>query len=138
VKLFSRANDIEVQSFMLKLVNNNCADLESMIEGPRLEGRVRLSIVALVIPLEKQKLHVPRMFAAVTKEFSTSGVAIVTNQLRGLDEVVLGFRWERTVKWVRAKAKHVHPMGAGFYQVGFRVGKMVHSGDYPDLETINF
>jgi hypothetical protein len=138
VKLFARTNDLEVQSFMLKVVNNNCADLEAMIEGPRLEGRVRLTIVALVIPMEKHNLLVPRMFAAVTKEFSTNGVAIVTNQLRGLDEVALGFRWERCVRWVRAKAKHVHPMGAGFYQIGFRVNKMIHVGDCPDLEPINF
>jgi len=73
VLLFSRRRDREVQGFLLKLVNNNCAELESLVEGPRLDGRARLTIVTLVVPLVKKVLRVEQMFPAVTKEFSTSG-----------------------------------------------------------------
>ncbi len=123
---------------MLKLVNNNCPDLEAMIEGPRLEGRVRLSVVVLVIPYEHGRPVMTQMFAAVSKEFSTNGMSLVLNQPRGLDQVVVGFRTEGATKFALAKAKHLNPMGAGFYQLGLRLTKMIPTGDFPELDAIVF
>lgn len=136
--LFSRKRAAAVQSLMLKLVNNNCSDLESLLEGPRLEGRVRLTIVVMVIPVVKGKLMFERMFPAVTKEFSTTGVSLVLNYPRSLDNVVLGFRWERSMRFVRGKAKHMSPMGAGFFQLGLQLTDVVHIGDHPGLEKVSF
>jgi hypothetical protein len=138
VPLFSKRRDIEVQSFMTKLINNNCASLESFNEGPRDERRVRLTVVALLVPVKDDKPIVQRMFPALTKEFSTRGVAIVTNEPRGFDQVVLGIRWEQCMKWIAAKAKYVHPMGAGFYQIGFQMNRMIPTGDHPELDGITF
>jgi len=123
---------------MLKLVNNNCSDLESLIEGPRLEGRVRLTIVVMVIPVVKGKLAFEQMFPAVTKEFSTTGVSLVLNYPRSLDVVVLGFRWERSMQFLRGKAKHLSPMGAGFFQLGLQLTDVVYAGDHPGLEEVFF
>jgi len=123
---------------MLKLVNNNCSELEARAEGPRLEGRVRLTIVVLVIPVVKGKLVFEQMFAAVTKEFSTTGVSLILNYPRSLDEVVLGFRWERSMQYVRGKAKHLNPMGAGFFQLGMQLTDVVYAGDHPGLEKVSF
>ena len=138
VPLFSKRRDIEIQSFMTKLINNNCASLESFNEGPRDERRVRLTVVALLVPVKDDKPIVQRMFPALTKEFSTRGVAIVTNEPRGFDQVVLGIRWEQCMKWIAAKAKYVHPMGAGFYQIGFQMNRMIPTGDHPELDGITF
>jgi hypothetical protein len=138
VPLFSKRRDIEIQSFMTKLINNNCASLESFNEGPRDERRVRLTVVALLVPVKDDKPIVQRMFPALTKEFSTRGVAIVTNEPRGFDQVVLGLRWEQCMKWIAAKAKYVHPMGAGFYQIGFQMNRMIPTGDHPELDGITF
>ena len=138
VPLFSKRRDIEIQSFMTKLINNNCASLESFNEGPRNERRVRLTVVALLVPVKDDKPLVQRMFPALTKEFSTRGVAVVTNEPRGFDQVVLGLRWEQCMKWIAAKAKYVHPMGAGFYQIGFQMNRMIPTGDHPELDGITF
>jgi hypothetical protein len=138
MSLFARKRVSDVQSFMLKLVNNNCAELESLVEGPRLEGRVRLTIVVLVIPLVKGKLVYERMFPAVTKEFSTHGVSIVVNQSRAFEEAVLGFRWERSMKFAKGKAKHFDPMGCGFFHLGLQLTGIVHPDEYPGLDEISF
>ena len=50
--LFFKNREHEVQSFILKFVNNNCPELKAMDEGPRLEARANLTAVVLVIPLE--------------------------------------------------------------------------------------
>jgi len=138
VPLFSRRKELAVQSFMLKVVNNHCQELEALAEGPRLEGRVRLTVVVLVIPVEDGRPAITQLFAAVTKEFSTSGVSLVLNEPRSLDHVILGLRHEGGLHFVHAKAKHLNPMGAGFYQLGLQLTKMVQTGDYPELEAIRF
>jgi hypothetical protein len=136
--LFTKNKRVCVQGFILKVVNNNCPELKALIEGPRLDRRVNLTIVVLVIPIERGELCVDRAFTAVTKEFSNNGVAVVLSEPRGLDEVLLGFRWEGEMTFMRAKAKHLNPMGGGFYQIGFHMTDMACAGDYPELQSVSF
>ena len=138
MQLFAKNKKIGVQSFILKLVNNNCPELEALIEGPRLEGRVNLVIVVTVVPMEKNKPVLDRAFTAVTKEFSTTGVSIVLDEALGLDEAIVGFRWEAEMTFVRCKARHLNPMGGGFYQLGFQMAEVIHVGDYPELQSVSF
>jgi hypothetical protein len=134
--LFAKNREHEVQSFMLNLVNNNCPELRGMMEGPRLESRVNLSVVVVVIPIEKGKLVLADRFAAVTKEFTTLGVALVLNDCRALDRAILGFHWEGSMKFILAEARHLSPMGAGFWQLGLRLKEVVHPDEYPELDTV--
>jgi hypothetical protein len=136
MQLFTRNKDRAVQSFIIKLINNNCPEVSSLNEGPRVEGRVNLTVVAIVVPVEKRRPVVDRACTAVSKEFSTTGVSLVFNEPVGLDEVFLGFRWERDTTWIRAKAKHLCPMGGGFFQLGLRMTDIVYVGDYPELGSL--
>ena len=135
--IFTANKRHEVQSFMLKLINNNCPELKAMREGPRVESRVNLTVVTLVIPLHKKRPLVERMFAAVTKEFTTLGVALVLDGPRALEEVILGFRWSGRMSFVRARVRHLHAMGAGFYQLGLELKEMIHASDYPELRSLS-
>ncbi|RMF87555.1 MAG: hypothetical protein D6741_20420 [Planctomycetota bacterium] len=136
--LFTRDPKLDVRSFMLKLVNNNCPDLKEFEFGNRAETRVRMTVVTLVIPFENKKPDFTKMFAAVTKEVSSGGASLVLSEPRGVDEVILAFRHEGNTEFVYAKAVHLSPMGAGFYQLGLQYLKMVHPGDYPGLADITF
>ncbi len=138
MQVFSRRPSRDVQSFILKLVNNSCPELQALKAGPRLEGRVPLVVAALVVPLEKGRPAIGRVFAAVSKEFSSNGVALALSQPHGLEEAALGFRWEDEMVWLRATAKHLSPMGAGFYQLGFRATEILHVADYPELRSLRF
>jgi len=136
VSLFAKSKEQGVQRLMLNLVNNNCPELKGLVEGPRLERRVNLSVVVLVIPVERGKALVDQRFAAVTKEFTSRGVALVLSECRGADEVIVGFRWERTMKFVLAQARHLNPMGGGFWQLGLKLKEVVDPDDYPELEGV--
>ena len=136
--LFAPKKEHEVQVLMKNLLNNNCEELESFVEGPRLEGRVRLAVIVMVIPVEKGRPVVEQAFAAVTKEFSSVGVALVVDEPVGVDEVILALRWERGMKYILAKAKHLNPMGAGYYQLGLQMTEMAYPGDYPELQSVRF
>ena len=138
MSLFTKSRKNEVQTFVLKVVNNNCPELKALIEGPRLDRRVNLTLVVMVIPVEGGEVLPDEAFTAVTKEFSATGVALVLDGPRPLDEAILGFRWESEMVFVRAKAKHLNPMGGGFYQLGFQITELAHVGDFPELRTLSF
>jgi hypothetical protein len=138
MQMFTRNRDVAVQSFVLRLLNNDCPELHARLEGPRLEGRVNLTLVVLVVPSQDNKPLIRQAFTAVTKEFSSRGVALVLDEARGLDEAFLGFRRRGEVQWLRAKAKHLSPMGGGFYQLGFRLVEQLTAADYPELDKLDF
>jgi len=138
MRLFAPNKEHEVQVFMRNLLNNNCAQLESLTEGPRLEERVRLAVVVKVIPFENKKPLVERAFAAVTKEFCSTGVSLVVDGPVGVNEVILALRWEKGMRFVRGRAKHLSPIGAGFFQLGLQMTEMAYVGDYPELESVRF
>jgi hypothetical protein len=138
VVLFAQNKKVGVQSFVLKIVNNSCPELRASIEGPRLDRRVNLTIVVLIVPVEQKRLEVLQAFTAVTKEFSATGVGVVLDEPKALDDVILGFRWEAEMVFVRAKAKHLNPLGGGFYQLGFQMTEILPAGDYPQLRSLSF
>ncbi len=124
--------------FVLALLNQNCHALRERLDGPRLEGRVNLTMVVMVVPVEDKKPLIRRAFTAITKEFSSSGVAVVVDHACGPDEALLGFHWRGSITWIRAKAKHLHPMGGGFFQVGFRMTERLHTADHAELAKLVF
>ncbi|MGA2254087.1 MAG: hypothetical protein ABSG53_05440 [Thermoguttaceae bacterium] len=136
--LFARKEEKGVQAFVVSLLNQNCHALRDKLDGPRLEGRVNLTTVVMVVPVEEKEPQIRQVFTAITKEFSSSGVAVVVDHPCGPDEALLGFRWRGNITWIRAKAKHLHPMGGGFFQLGFRMTQRLHSADYPELAKLVF
>jgi hypothetical protein len=136
--LFTRKKESAVQSFIVSLLNQNCRAIRQQVDGPRLEGRVNLTMVVKVVPVEENEAVLCQAFTAITKEFSSTGVAIVVDRPYGLDDALLGFRWSGSIVWLRAKAKHVHPMGGGFFQLGFRMTQRLDSADHPELADLAF
>lgn len=133
VSLFAQNKERKVQALMLNLINNRCPSLQGLLDGPRLEQRVHLTIVVLVIPVEKGKLLLEDRFTAVTKEFTSRGVSLVLRECRAADYLVVGFRHERAMHFVLAQARHLTPMGGGFWQLGLRLKEIVDPDDYPGL-----
>jgi hypothetical protein len=138
MSLFTKNKSSRVKSFVLKLVNNNCPQLKAMIEGPRGDNRANLTVVVRVVPLEEGKPQLRQAFMAVTKEFSNNGVALVLDRQRALDEAILCFRFEGEMTYIRAKTKHLSPLGGGFHQLGFHLQEVVAAADYPKLASLDF
>lgn len=134
--LFRKNTTAKVQSFILKLVNSNCPELRAMMEGPRTDSRVNLVVVVTIVPLENSRPQIDKAFTAVTMEFSNLGVGVVLDRPRRLHEALLGFCFLEEMTFVRAEAKHVTPIGGGFFQLGFRLTEVVSPADYPGLESV--
>jgi len=134
--LFRKNKDVGVTSFILKLINTNCPDIHVRPDDPRVDRRVPLVVVLRIIPIEDGKILLKKGFNAVTKEISNCGLAVVLDEPRGLDEVVLAFRFHGQMVFIRSVAKHLSPMGGGFFQLGFRMKEILPEGDYPELKKV--
>lgn len=134
--MFQRNKTVAVQSFLVKLINNHCAQLKEWLDNRRDETRIPLTLATRVVPIENGKLRVEDSFPAVTKEFSSTGVSIVLDQPRGLEEMVLAIRWGGAMTYLRGTARHLNPMGAGFYLLGIGLTSTVCAGDHPELERV--
>ena len=135
MSLFRKNKDFGVQRFILNLVNNNCPDVKALVEGPRVDSRVDLVMVVRVVPLENNRPQPREAFTTVTKEFSSKGLAVVLDHPRGLDQVILGFRLEGNMTFIRAQGIHLDPMGGGIFQLGFHLLEIVSASDYPELRS---
>ena len=134
----NRTKEIEAQRLILKLVNNHCPELQYLHEGPRLEGRVNLTLPAWVVPLEGRMPQVARAFAVVSKEFSPSGLSVVLHRPFSAEKVLVGFAWENERTFLKGEVQHITPLGCGFSQMGFLAQEVVCLADYPDLEVLSF
>ena len=136
--LQSRKNLLGVQNFVLRVINNNCPELKAFLEGSRQDKRVNLTLVVMVVPLANGKLQLNETFYAITQELSVTGMGIVLDQQRSLDHIILGFSFEGSMTFIHATAKHLTPMGGGFYHLGLEMTEVVPGCKYPQLETLRF
>ena len=134
--LFSKKPPVGVQSFLLRYVNSHCPELGSMLDNRREESRIPICEVTIVVPIQDGKLQMAEQFPTVTKEFSTTGVSIVLDHPRGLEEVALAFRSEKEMTFLKGIARHLNPMGAGFYHLGIELNSVVRANEYPELENL--
>jgi hypothetical protein len=120
------------------MINTNCSDVRQLDDGPRTDSRINLSVVVLVIPLDKKKADVARSFHAVTKDFSSTSLSVMIDSPREVGDVIIAFRFEGQMYFARAKAKHLTPLGGGFHQLGFQLEEMISPVDYPGLSNLSF
>ncbi|MCX7426923.1 MAG: hypothetical protein NTW96_15010 [Planctomycetia bacterium] len=137
MSLFRRDKSRAVRNFVLNLVNSKSLDSRRLGRGPRSESRVNLTMVVTVVPLENHRPCVDKSLVTVTREFSSTGVSVVLAEPRSLDDVILVFSWNSQTTFVRARVKHLSPMGAGFFQLGLLMTEIVAVTDYPELETLH-
>jgi hypothetical protein len=138
MSLFEPNKDFKVRGVVLKLINTNCPELATQIQDTRSDRRANLAIVVALVPIDKGEIQGNEAFTAVTKDFSSMGVSVVTEQAVPFERVILGFRADGDIVFLLAETRHVAPMGGGLYQVGFQLLEVVSAGEYPGLDAVSF
>lgn len=126
----------EVQRLLMKIANRNCERVSEVIEGPRLDPRVPLTVAVQVAPLVDGKARVDASFAAVTKECSSMGLSLIVDHPIHHDELILGLNWQGEMTYVRGEYRHQAPLGAGFWVVGLKLVEVLDANDYPRLREL--
>ena len=134
--LFTAPDYRAVQAEILHLVNNNCPSVKAMVEGPRVEQRVNLTIPVKIVPILDGQLTPLDTLTVVTKEFSSGGVSVVVDHPHIPKEAVVVFKSGSKTSFIQAQLKHIDPMGIGFYQCGFQLLKVLPQCDWPTLQEV--
>ncbi|MBN2295218.1 MAG: hypothetical protein JXM70_22500 [Pirellulales bacterium] len=134
--LFTVNQERAVQSEILNLVNNNCPSVKAMAEGPRVEQRVNLTIPVKLVPILEGELAPLHTLSVVTKEFSSGGFSVVVDHPHVPKDAVVLFRSGRKTTFIQAQLRHIDPIGAGFYQCGFKLLKVLAHSDWPTLQEL--
>ena len=127
---------MDVQRELVKLLNNHCAELDRLQDGPRDDGRINLTIAVRVVPWGHTRPNVELAFAATTRELSSRGLSIVVDQPITCETVALGWTWEGEMRFARGKVRHQDPIGAGFWNVGIKLVELVLTDDWPELREL--
>jgi hypothetical protein len=137
MSLFSANKAAKVRAVVLRLVNKHCPGRTAPLEDPRIDNRVDLVVAVMVVPIEEEQILVDRAFTTVTKDFSSTGAGIVLDRPCRFRQAILALRIEGETTFVRVEAKHVAPMGGGFFHLGLHLVEVVSAGDYPELASLS-
>lgn len=123
----SRRDQQRAQALLTKIANHHCTQVNWLHDGPRSEFRVPLTMAVYVVPCTQGRPQVELAVACVTKEIATRGIAVVVPEPFAYDEALVGVSWEGQMWWMQTDVRHVSPLGAGIWQVGLKIHKLLHA-----------
>lgn len=132
----SRRDEKRAQALLTRMVNHHCSQVNWLYEGPRAELRVPLTMGVWVVPYTKGQPHVDLAIACVTKDVASTGIALAMAEPIAFDEVLVGMSWEGQMCWLHAQVRHVSPLGAGMWQVGLRIRRLLESDECHALKNL--
>jgi hypothetical protein len=132
----SRRNEKRAQALLTRIANHHCSQIACLYEGTREEPRVPLTMAVYVVPCKDGRPQVDLAFACATKEIATRGVALVVDEPVAFDEALLGMNCEQQMWWLHSEVRHVSPLGAGLWQVGLQICKLLDEDDCGPLKHL--
>lgn len=135
-KFARRKAQVQVQSFLRRLLDRTAPNLPLWGEESRGEGRSNRTVPVLLVPLEDGKLQTDHVVFALTKDVSSRGLALTLPQPLRLGEVVIAVSSEGGVEYVRGTVRQNAPMGGGFWQLGIELRSRVVAEDWPQVKEL--
>ena len=136
--LFSgaRSKQREAQNFLVRFLNSRNIVGTKIFEERRGETRTDLCVGIWVFPLSGKTPSVELAIPAVTKDLSSTGVALVANQEIINEEALLYLSAESESRLLRAKVNGCRAIGAGFHLVAMEVVELLEAHAYPELAAV--
>ncbi len=102
---------------------------------PRWHHRANRSLPALLVPWEEGYPLAQDATYALTKDFSSQGIALVLPHPYRVENVVVGLYLDAP-QFAVAKVRHNAALGGGFWQLGIQILELLELEDYPHLGTL--
>ena len=117
----------------MRFLNSRNIEAAKISEERRRESRTDLCVGLWVFPLSANEPNIDAAVPAVTKDLSSTGVALVVNQAITNKEVLLYLAVEGDPRLLRAKVRDCRPIGAGYNLVAVEVLELLAMHEYPQL-----
>ena len=129
----SRKAQQDVERFLLRVINRSATDRAKVCENRRLESRNSVNYGTWIVPLVSRFPRRDAAIAAITRDVSSSGVAVMTRGLLSAEEVLLSLPSDPTPRLVRAKVCSRDDLGCGWILYNLKVVELLHENRYPEL-----
>jgi hypothetical protein len=126
----SRKAQQDLQQFLLRVINRNGLAPAKALENNRHESRVNLKLGMWVIPLSDGFADIDSAFTALTVDFSSAGVSIVTNQAFSAEEVLLRMPADSSPRLVRATVCNRSSLGCGWEGYNLKAVELIEVDKY--------
>ena len=131
--LQARARQREAQRVLVRFLNETNLEAAKVTEDRRSESRTDVSVGIWVFPLRGKTPAVDDAFPAVTKDASTSGLALIVNESISADDVLLHLPTDSEPQLLRAKVCGCRPIGAGFHLLATEIVELLTAREYPEF-----
>jgi hypothetical protein len=129
----SRKPKLELQPFMLRLINRCGAGRATVCEDRRLETRTKINLGVLLIPMCGECPEVDAAFTVVTKDISSTGLAVMTDRPLSAEEVLIRLPGDAGMRLVRATVRNCQQLGCGWIVYNFSVVELLDEKKFPDI-----
>jgi hypothetical protein len=129
----SRKAQQDLQQFLLRVINRNGSDRAKVCENQRLESRSSLNLGIWIVPLVGGSPDADAAITAVTRDFSSGGVAVMTTGLLSTEEVLHCLPSDATPRLVRAKVCSRKDLGCGWTLYNLKAVELLDENRYPEL-----
>ncbi|MGO9113705.1 MAG: hypothetical protein ACLP9L_31115 [Thermoguttaceae bacterium] len=131
--LKSRKRKSEAQKFLTQIANQWTMDRVRTLEERRTEQRATLNVGVWVVPMDEAAPRIFQAFVALTRDLSSNGLSVITNQSIDTPEFLVGFSGEPEARFLRARVLDRKDLGLGWLQLCMEITGMVEKEEYPPL-----
>lgn len=124
-----RKKQFEVHGFIRRLVDHSTSGVQCQDEEVRKEKRINRTLPVLIVPFDGEEPDVSSAVFAVTKDLSSEGVAILSQQPVESDELIVGFWSDSRCEFVRGNVCYRRPADGGYWQLGVALTEVVPRSD---------
>lgn len=130
-----RKKQQEAQRLLVRILNQQ-HQTNVRVADIRQEQRSNTTVPVIVVPYHKGKPLIDAAVHATTRDLSSAGIGLVADRSIDTEEILIGFRSEEEVFFIRATVKYQERISANFYQLGASASEVLHASDYPLLATL--
>lgn len=128
-----RRKNVEAQQFLMRLLNVRSLASLNVYTDDRGEPRTNFCIGIWVVPLIDEHPEVSAAFAAITKDFSSTGIGVVTNRSITEATVMLCLPSAGRSKFVRSHVRNCRSLGVGWFHYGMEAIELIDPANYAEL-----
>jgi hypothetical protein len=132
----ARKKQVEAQQLLLRLLNQQHHAANLRAANDRHEHRSNTTVPVMIVPYVSGRPLVDEAIPATTKDLSAMGIGLVARQPVEVEEVLIGFRSEDEIFFIRAQVKHQQQISADFYQIGASTIEALRKSDFPLLAKL--
>ncbi len=128
-----KRKNVEAQRFLMRLLNVRSLTSLNVYTDDRGEPRTNFCIGVRVVPLIDERPALSAAFTAITKDFSSTGIGVVTDRAITAETVLLCLPSADGGRFVLSHVRNCRPLGVGWFHYGMEVIELIDHTRYAEL-----